>query len=114
MGISLDGISSYLDQAKSTSSSAGVEKTLSSDLSTASDEKLMDACKNFESYMIEQVVKEMEKTIPEDKDGDPAMSQMKDYYKEELVKKMSGKMAEQNGNNFAQTMYEQMKRNYNL
>jgi flagellar protein FlgJ len=114
MGISLDGISSYLDQAKSANSSAGVERTLSSDLSTASDEKLMEACKGFESYLIEQVVKEMEKTIPEDKNADAGMSQIKDYYKEELVQKMSGKIAEQNGNSFAQTMYEQMKRNYNL
>jgi flagellar protein FlgJ len=114
MSISLDGISSYIDQAKNNSSSAGVEKTLSSDLSTASDAKLMDACKSFESYMIEQVVKEMEKTIPDDKNEDSSMSQMKDYYKDELVQKMSGKIAEQNGNNLAQTMYEQMKRNYNL
>ena len=114
MSISLDGISSYLDQAKSTSSSSGVEKTLSSDLSTASDDQLMDACKNFESYMIEQVVKEMEKTIPEDENEDSSMSQLKDYYKAQMVQTMSEKMADQNGNSFAQTMYEQMKRNYNL
>ena len=114
MGISLDGLSSYIDQAKNMSNGSGIQKTLSSDLSTASDAKLMETCKGFESYMIEQVVKEMEKTIPDNKDADPSMSQMKDYYKDELVQKMSGEIAKQNGNNFAQTMYEQMKRNYNV
>lgn len=114
MSISLDGISSYLDTAKSTSSSAGVEKTLNSNLSDASDDELMDACKNFESYMIEQVVKEMEKTIPENEDEDSSMSQMTDFYKDQMVQSLSEKMADQNGNSLAQTMYEQMKRNYNL
>lgn len=114
MSISLDSITSYLDNAKSTSQTADVEKTLSSDLSTASDDELMDACKSFETYLIEQVVKEMEKTVQDDEDGDSSMSQMTDFYKDQMVETVSEQIAEQNGNTFAQTMYDQMKRNYNL
>ena len=114
MSISLDSIASYVDNAKSTSISSDLEKTLGSDLSTASDDELMSACKNFESYFIEQVMKEVEKTIPSSDDEDSSMSQLTDYYKDEMIQNLSEKVAEQNGNSFAQTMYEQMKRNYNL
>ena len=112
MSISLDSISSYLDTAKSTNSSSNVEKTLKSDLSTASEDEMMDACKEFETYFIEQVLKEVEKTIPQDEDS--SMSKLTDFYKDQTMETIAEKIGEQSGNNFAQTLYEQMKRNYGL
>ena len=73
----------------------------------------MDVCKEFEAYFIEQVIKEAEKTIPNHEE-DSSMSQLTDFYKDTVRQEIAGKMAEQSGNTFAQTMYEQMKRNYNL
>lgn len=36
------------------------------DYSKASDEELMDACKQFEAYFIEQMYKGMLKTVPQE------------------------------------------------
>ena len=80
MSISMDNISTLLNTTASqaSNSSNGLEKTLNSDLSGATDDELMDVCKEFEAYFLEQVYKEMKKTIPENEDQDASMSQMTD------------------------------------
>ena len=114
------GIGSYyMDSVSDTSSSTSeLEKTLGSgDLSNASDDELMQVCKDFESYFIEQMFKSMEKMIPKDEDGDESssMSSMTDYYKEEMMSKYAEYASESDGGKglgIAQTLYEQMKRTY--
>ena len=49
-----------------------------------------------------------------DSDEDSSMSQLTDFYKDTVRQEMASKIGEQSGNSFAQMMYEQMKRNYNL
>lgn len=114
------GIGSYyMDSVSNTSSSTSeLEKTLGSgDLSNASDDELMQVCKDFESYFIEQMFKSMEKMIPKDEDEDESssMSSMTDYYKEEMMSKYAEYASESDGGKglgIAQTLYEQMKRTY--
>lgn len=114
------GIGSYyMDSVSDTSSSTSeLEKTLGSgDLSNASDDELMQVCKDFESYFIEQMFKSMEKMIPKDEDEDESssMSSMTDYYKEEMMSKYAEYVSESDGGKglgIAQTLYEQMKRTY--
>lgn len=114
------GIGSYyMDSVSDTSSSTSeLEKTLGSgDLSNASDDELMQVCKDFESYFIEQMFKSMEKVIPKDEDEDESssMSSMTDYYKEEMMSKYAEYASESDGGKglgIAQTLYEQMKRTY--
>ena len=48
----------------SNTSTSKLENQLKSDYSKATDDELMDACKQFEAYFLEQVFKGMEKTIP--------------------------------------------------
>ena len=114
------GIGSYyMDSVSDTSSSTSeLEKTLGSgDLSNASDDELMQVCKDFESYFIEQMFKSMEKMIPkeEDEDESSSISSMTDYYKEEMMSKYAEYASESDGGKglgIAQTLYEQMKRTY--
>lgn len=114
------GIGSYyMDSVSDTSSSTSeLEKTLGSgDLSNASDDELMQVCKDFESYFIEQMFKSMEKMIPKDEDEDESssMSSMTDYYEEEMMSKYAEYASESDGGKglgIAQTLYEQMKRTY--
>ena len=49
-------ISSTAAQTIAGSRSNQVEQTLGSDLSSATDQELMDACKEFETYFVEQVL----------------------------------------------------------
>jgi flagellar protein FlgJ len=78
------------------------------------DDELMDACKQFEAYFLEQMFKEMMKTIPESDETSSSNSQLMDYYKDEMVQQIASDSTEQNSLGLAQMLYEQMKRNYNL
>lgn len=114
MSISFNNMSSaYIDATKMTSAGSDLEKTLGKNLDSSSDEELLEVCKEFEAYFMEQVLKGMEKMIPKD-DEDSSMSQMTDFYKDRVRQDLAAQMAEQSGNSLAQMMYEQMKRNYNL
>ena len=90
------------------------DKLNSSDYAKATDDELMDACKQFESYFLEQMFKEMMKTIPESEGTSSSNSQLMDYYKDEMVQQIASDSTEQNSLGLAQMLYEQMKRNYNL
>ena len=85
-----------------------------SDYTKATDDELMDACKQFEAYFLEQMFKEMMKTIPESDETSSSNSQLMDYYKDEMVQQIASDSTEQNILGLAQMLYEQMKRNYNL
>lgn len=113
MSISLDPITSYVSSQADVSTSS-LENTLNSDFSNATDEELMSVCKDFEAYFIEQVLKQVEKSIKITDDEDSYASQMVDYFKDTAVQTIADQITEQEGGSFAQMMYEQMKRNYNL
>lgn len=104
----------YAQAAAGTAASQKLEGSLKQDLSKATDEELMDACKEFEVYFTEQVFKAMQKMVPKSEESSAANSQLKDYYKEELIKEYANASAERGGLGIAQMMYEQMKRNYEL
>lgn len=100
----------YTSQASQSSSK--LEGQLGSDYSKATDDELMDACKKFESYFIEQMFKEMMKTIPESEDSSSSMTSLKDYVKDNLVQEVAGESTKQDNLGLAQILYDQMKRNY--
>ena len=91
-----------------------VESNLGKDYSKATDDELMDACKQFEAYFLEQMFKEMMKTIPESDSISGSTSSMVDYYKDMMVQNIAADSTEQNSLGLAQMLYEQMKRNYGL
>ena len=90
------------DKLKSVASKAGNDST---------DEELMDACKQFEAYFLEQVFKEMLKTVPTADSGDQPTSNLVDFFKENTVQEIAKQSTESNSLGLAQMLYEQMKRN---
>ena len=68
MSLSIDG-SSYLNVLQSTGTitngkAENLEGTLSNTkVEDATDEELMDVCKNFETYFVQKVFEEMKKTV---------------------------------------------------
>ena len=102
--------SSYTDLYSGMASTSGVEKTLKEDPASLDDKKLMDACKQFESYFLEQVFKEMQKTVHPG-DGSKKNSLM-EYFEDQYVQKIAEDSTEQNSLGLAQMLYDQMKRNY--
>lgn len=85
------------------------------DYAKATDDELMDACKQFEAYFVEQMFKEMMKTIPSESESSGGVNSMLDYYKDIMVQNIAEETADQNGGlGLAQMLYEQMRRNYGL
>lgn len=107
---SLSSLNSATTIASNTTSK--LEKNLSSDYASASDTQLMDVCKEFESYFLEQMFKEMQKTIPESEFTSSSTSTLVDYVKDATIQELSSQSTEQNSLGLAQTLYDQMKRNF--
>ena len=104
----------YLSDSATQKNSSLSKLNASKDYSKATDDELMEVCKQFESYFLEQCFKEMTKTVGTQEYSSSAMSTLVDYYKDATIQKISSDSTEQNSLGLAQMLYEQMKRNYNL
>ena len=132
MSDSITGLSSknYSDVYDSKAGSL-TNKLTDTDYSKASDDELMSVCKDFESYFVEQVLKSMEKMAKIDSDDedsnlfssmagiggteDTSLNSLGSYCGDEMVSSYAKLMTDSNhgkGLGIAQTLYEQMKRNY--
>lgn len=119
MSISLDSISSTIDLTtqNATNSASSLKKTLENTQksgSTATEDELLDACKEFEAYFVEQVIKEVKKTIPESDEEDSYAGQLTDYFMDSVIEDVAEKIVDQSGGTLANQLYEQMKRNYGI
>ena len=85
-----------------------------SDYSKANSDELLDACKQFEAYFIEQMYKAMMKTIPENENNSNYTSGIMDYYKDQMIQSVAEQTSSGSGLGIAQMLYEQMKRNYGI
>ena len=85
-----------------------------SDYSKANSDELLDACKQFEAYFIEQMYKAMMKTIPENENNSNYTSGIMDYYKDQMIQSVAEQTSSCSGLGIAQMLYEQMKRNYGI
>lgn len=102
----------YLTNQAGNSKVDALKDKLTTDYSKTTDEELLDACKQFEAYFLEQVFKGMQKTIPESEYSSSSTSTLVDYYKDNMIQELAKQSTETNSIGLAQTMYEQMKRNY--
>lgn len=101
-----------LSQSDKTSSKLSGLNT--NNLKGSTDDELMEVCKQFESYFLEQVFKEMKKTIPQNEDMSSSSQSLIDYFGDNLIQEFAAESTEKNSLGLAQTLYEQMKRNIAL
>lgn len=118
MSLSLDGLYSGYDDVygknSSTEKTEALKDTLSkTDFSSSSEDELLQVCKDFEAYFVEQVFKSMEKMIP--KDENEEKSDYLEMFGDTLTQEYAKSATEQGeGLGLAKMLYEQMKRNYNI
>ncbi len=74
---------------------------------SATDEELLDVCKSFEAYLLEQVMKEMQKSVDSEEKKNDYLEQFGDMLYEEYSKKAT----EGQGLGVAQMLFDAMKRN---
>lgn len=93
-------------------SATGLENALKG-VDAADDEKLMDVCKQFESYMLEQVYKEMLKTVSlGDDEASSVSGNIMDLVKDGLAQEIASQATEQQSLGLAQQLYDSMKLQY--
>lgn len=109
MDISVGSGSGYYTAAGTLSNHAKTDQITSAlKNGNATDEELMEACKSFESYLLEQAFKGMEKTIMKDEEEEENeyLAQFGDKLYEEYAKAAT----EAQGLGIAQMLFESMKR----
>ena len=107
-------ISAYTSQITNSAVNKTGDNWSKNDYSKSTDKELMDACKEFEAYLWEQVLSEMTKSVNFGVDEETTTSSMLGYFKEEAMKEVAGQITESTTSSLAQSLYEQMKRNYGL
>lgn len=112
-GLSMD----YKDYLNTTVSASKAEEAANAVGKGSTDEELMDACKKFEAYLLEQVFKEMQKTVSFDDEEESSIlgfgsgsNAMTDYFKEQAIAEISENATDQGGLGLAQMLFEAMKR----
>ncbi len=114
MSISLNNqLSSVVSKMNASNASASSAEKLGSRLSNlenASDEELMEACKSFETYMIEQTLKQVQDSmVPKDEDEENEYLRM---FKDRLYGSYAETIADRGDLGIAQKFFEAMKRDY--
>ncbi len=117
--MTVDGITSMLGTNAANEMAAGradsVKNNINKVSSDTTSDELMEVCKDFVSYFVEEILKEIKENLTndeEDEDGSTAM--LTDFHMESAIETISDAMMDQSGLNFTQQLYEQMKRNYNI
>lgn len=96
-------------------SASSISSLQDKDLSGATDDELMEVCQEFEAYFMEMIMKEMTKSTSlfgEDSSG--SNSALVSYFKDSAIADLAKEATKQNSLGLAQTLYEQMRRNYGL
>ncbi len=125
MNIDTDYLTNMTSQAVSDANARKLKDSLSqlsasgsgtngAKISSEEDAKLLDACKQFESYFVEQLFKKMMDTVPEDPLDQGSNSMLVNYYKDNLVKEYASAATDKEELGLAKMLYEQMKRNIGI
>ena len=110
----IGNISNLTDYTASLASAQNAQKLSSNAQAAKTDDEMLDACKEFETYLWEQVIKSMKSASEVFSDGEK--SPQVDYFMDTAITKTAEQMTEQSlgSNSLAMQMYEQMKRNSGL
>lgn len=113
-------VTAYLDQIRENQSSSEKAQSVSDSLtglsSTSSREDLEKAAKTFESYFVEQIIKEQKKINDalSSEEKDSTISRYTDLYMDSTIQDLSDTIVDQYGGTFTDTMVDQMMANYGI
>ena len=122
MSMDVSGITSMLSQTGATNATNNANTAKTDSLknsvhglsSNSTDEELMEVLKDFESYFIEQMIKQMKETFTDEDEESSMASQYTDTFMDYAIEDIADMLLEEVGGNMTQQLFEQMKRNYNI
>ena len=115
----VSGISSMLNQTTAQNDAAAsktdsLKNSVNGLSSNSTDEELMEVLKDFESYFIEQMIKQMKETFTDEDKESSMASQYTDTFMDYAIEEVADMMLEEIGGSMTKQLFEQMKRNYNI
>ena len=122
MSMDVSGITSMLNQTGATNATNSANSAKADSLknsvnglsSNSTDEELMEVLKDFESYFMEQMIKQMKETFTDEDEESSMASQYTDTFMDYAIEDIADILLEEVGGNMTQQLFEQMKRNYNI
>ena len=122
MSMDVSGITSMLNQTGVTNATTSANTAKTDSLtnsvnglsSNSTDEELMEVLKDFESYFIEQIIKQMKETFTDEDEEESMASQYTDTFMDYAIEDVADMLLEEVGGGMTQQLFEQMKRNYNI
>ncbi len=106
-------VSSMYDNYSSTITGAASNKvsgSIGSINENSSDEKLMEACKSFESYFVQKMIEEAKKTL----DNEDEQGEYMRYFSDMMNQQYADTVTESGQMGLAQQLYESLKTQYSL
>ena len=111
-----DSMYSYLTQTASSANSSAAAGAVNNSIQgldqNSSEEEMKQAIKDFESYFVEQILKNVQESLAGDEDS--SNSQLTEYFMGQVNEQIADKITDQVGDRLTQTLYEQMCRNYGI
>ena len=99
----------YASSITSSNTSTSIQNKKDTSFVNSTDEELMDACREFEAYFVEQLMKQMQKTVMKSELTEE--SETESYFKDMLYQEYASEASKGQGIGIAKMMYEQLKRN---
>lgn len=109
IGLSSELLYSQMQKSKNDTKAIGLQNKLSGiNGESATDEEIMEVCKEFEAYLVEKVFDQMKDALTdsEEEEGDYLT-----YFGDMLYQEYAKQIAENGELGLAQQLYESMKRN---
>lgn len=113
----LNSLTSQASSLKNSQQASDVEKAASGISKNSSREELTNAAKTFESYFVEQVIKEVKKTNDElkgDDDTDAYAQQVSDMYMDTTIQTLASDIVDDYGDRFTEDMVKNMQAQYGI
>jgi flagellar protein FlgJ len=109
----------YTDQTQSNDEISSLKSKADKLSAQSSDTDLEKAAKSFESYFVEQLLKQVADTTKkfggeDESSSNSNVSMTKDMYMDSMYKDMAEQIVDKYGENFTSDMVAQMKRNYGV
>lgn len=111
------GMSTYLQTQYANQGRAAAESTTKSVGAISKDssrEEITKAVKDFETYMLEKVMKEMKKTMTMEQEEDNTMGMYKDLYLDQAITEIASQLVDDLGGSVTDDFVDQIMRNYGI
>lgn len=109
IGLSSELLFTQMQNKKNDTKAAGLQNKLSGmNSETATDEEVMEVCKEFEAYLVEQVFERMKDALT---DSEEEENEYLNYFGDMMYQEYAKQIAENGELGMAQQLYESMKRN---